>query len=208
MSFTPNVKPSLPYAADKAAANANLKAGNYAVTPADLKYDETAAAPGAEDRGVATAKAAANIQPSSTGAGHGFTPNPPPPAPYVPDSIDKANKDAAANEHGPVQDVFDMIRAVPSGLLPAFKGMLHSIPDLASAFNNPSPDNPIVAKLHGVIKNFLADPQGSLTSVGNTLRTATPQQVGQNVVAPIVAGEGIGGAASLAGKASDALAGS
>jgi hypothetical protein len=78
MSFTLDAKPPLPYAADKAAAKANLKAGNYTVTPADLKYDETAAAPGAEDRGIATAKAAANIQPSPPKTG--FTRDPPPPA--------------------------------------------------------------------------------------------------------------------------------
>jgi hypothetical protein len=50
---------TLPYAADRAAANAKLRAGGYAVKPGELDYDQTAALPGAADRGLATARAAA-----------------------------------------------------------------------------------------------------------------------------------------------------
>ncbi len=41
-----------------------------------------------------------------------------------PDQIGEANKAAAATEHGPVQDVIDMVKAVPAALLPALKGII------------------------------------------------------------------------------------
>jgi hypothetical protein len=67
---------SLPYADSRAEANSNLRAGNYAVQPAELDYDQTAALPGAEDRAKATAQAAAGIPPTA------------PPAPMPQRSLD------------------------------------------------------------------------------------------------------------------------
>ena len=120
-----------------------------------------------------------------------FVPDAPPPAQ---DPIAVANADASAHEQGPVQDVIDMLGAVPSHILPALKGMVDSIK------GNPDPD--IKGNLQNLI-HTITNPQETLSSVGSTLRNATPAQVGANVVAPLVAGMGVG----AAGKGVGALAG-
>src|SRR5271166_1244775 len=111
MGFTPD---PLPYAADRATANADLRAGKYRVTPADIAYDPTAAVPGAEDRARATMQAAAGVQPTAPAPAptSGFKPDAPAPAAPKQDAIGAAN--AAANakpEKLPgVGDVIDMLR--------------------------------------------------------------------------------------------------
>jgi hypothetical protein len=124
----------------------------------------------------------------------GFTPDAPK------DPIDAANQAASSQEHGPVQDVIDMLRAVPDHLVPALKGMVKSIPGMAENFGSVNPNSSAVTSLHGALKSFLADPSGTIAKVGDTVRNATPAQVGANVVAPLVAGGAAGEVGGLASK--------
>jgi len=116
-----------------------------------------------------------------------FVPDAPPP-----DPVGEANAAAARTEHGPVQDVIDMIRAAPSGIIPALKGVVSSLNPLEN-----------VANLTRAIHSVTADPDAALSA----LKNATPQQVGKNVLAPALVGAGVnelGGAA--AGMADTAAA--
>lgn len=106
----------------------------------------------------------------------------------TPDAIGAANAAANAGEHGPVQDVIDMIRAAPSGVIPALKGLVSSF-------------NPVenVANLTHAIHSLIANPEAALSAVKN----ATPQQVGKNVVAPAVMGAGAGELGGAAAELAD-----
>jgi hypothetical protein len=118
-----------------------------------------------------------------------FVPDTPPDA----DPIGTANRAANASEHGPVQDVIDMVRAAPAGIIPALKG---AVSGLADPYGH-------VLQLAQTIKTALANPSATLTSVGSALSSATPQQVGKNVVAPLAVGSAIGGGAGLAADAAE-----
>jgi len=120
-----------------------------------------------------------------------FKPDVPPPAP---DPIATANTAANAQEHGPMQDVIDMVKAVPHGLLPALWGQIQGM------------TNPIGNVVHAAraVGGAMQHPHETLTSVGDTLRNATPQQVGANVVAPLVVGGALKGAGGLAADAEGA----
>lgn len=108
--------------------------------------------------------------------------------------IGTANRAAEAQEHGPVQDIIDMIRAVPSGALPALKG---AISNLANPYGT-------VADLGRTITQALKTPQAALASMGTTLQNATPTQVGKNVVAPLAVGGAVMGGAGMAADVADA----
>jgi hypothetical protein len=90
-----------------------------------------------------------------------------------------------AQEHGPVQDVINMIKSGVVNVPHALKGMLDSLKGHA----NPNPD--IAANASDVAYTLL-HPTETLTSVGHTLSAATPEQVGANVVAPLIAGGAVG----------------
>ena len=109
-----------------------------------------------------------------------------------PDPIHAANAAANATEHGPMQDVLDMLKGVPSGLIPALKGMVSQLTD---------PYGSAMRAGAGLV-HAAQNPQATLTSISS----ATPAQVGANVVAPIVAGGAISKGAGLAGGAADAAA--
>ena len=111
----------------------------------------------------------------------------------APDPIETAN--AAANKEedtqgGPIQHVIDMIRAAPSGVIPALKGFVDQIADpYGSAF-----------RMGKGIKAIADNPDAALSTVKN----ATPQQVGANVVAPLLVGGALGKGVGLAFDASEA----
>lgn len=112
----------------------------------------------------------------------------------APDTTGVANAAANASEHGPMQDVIDMIRAAPSGILPALKGLVSSL--------NPAEN---VVNLTHAVHSLISNPGAALTAVKN----ATPQQVGKNVLAPTLVGAGInelGGAAASLGDTTGAAA--
>lgn len=119
-----------------------------------------------------------------------------PPTPK-PDPIATANAEAQKNEHGPVQDVIDMVKAIPGGILPALKSQGEAAVDPTGA----------ALRAAGGLYTALSHPQQTITSVGSALENATPQQVGQNVVAPIVAGGAAGKLGGLAGSAVEGSAG-
>jgi hypothetical protein len=113
---------------------------------------------------------------------------------FIPDAPSKFVPDAqpVPEEHGPVQDVIDMLKAVPHGVVKMLQGIGQN-----------ATEHPILGNIPGLINTFkqvASDPSGTLTSVGNALRNATPQQVGENVVAPLVAG-------GLAGRGASAVSG-
>lgn len=118
------------------------------------------------------------------------------PSKFVPDApvdpIGAANRAANAQEHGPVQDVIDMIRGVPEGIVPALKGLVSSI--------SPTGQLNSIAGLANSIKSLIADPQAALSAVKN----ATPGQVGKNVVAPALVGGALNEGVGLAGKVAGA----
>lgn len=113
-----------------------------------------------------------------------------------PDAIGEANLAASRTEHSPVQDVIDMIRAVPSGLLPALKGALGTL------------TNPVGTVLNAsqAVRSAAANPSATLSSIGDALRNATPQQVGANVIAPAVLGGAVTKGVGLAADAADTAA--
>jgi hypothetical protein len=111
------------------------------------------------------------------------------------DQTGQANAAAGAHEQGPVQDVIDMIRAAPSGIIPALKGILGQVEDPLGS----------VAKLAQSVRSVISNPDAALAAVKN----ATPQQVGKNVLAPAIAGAGVnelGGAAAGLGDTTGAAA--
>lgn len=133
----------------------------------------------------------------------GFLPDAPPKLSFVPDKVIPGNIDsamqglggfapdtpsapsAADQEQHPVQDVIDMIRAAPSGVIPALKGMLGQMTDPYGS----------VLRLAQSVKSVIANPDTALAAV----RNATPQQVGKNVLGPALVGAGanaLGGAAA------------
>jgi len=122
------------------------------------------------------------------------------PAPKAPDAIGEANAAANAKEQGPVQDIIDMVKAVPSGMLPALK----------SAFNTVASPYGSLMDAANTAYTAASHPSATLTSVGNALQNATPAQVGKNVVAPMALGglatKGIGLAADAADAAAAAQA--
>jgi hypothetical protein len=118
------------------------------------------------------------------------------PAMATEDATGAANRTSEAQEHGPAQDIIDMIRAAPSGIIPALKGAVSSLADpYGHAIN-----------LAQTIVKALKSPQATLTSVGETLRGATPEQVGKNVVAPLAVGGVAAGGAGMAADATDTAA--
>ena len=100
------------------------------------------------------------------------------PAP-APDAIGEANKAAEQSEHGPVQDVIDMLHSAATSIGPQIKALVTKGID---------PDAAIDQVAHG-LRTFLQNPE-----------TATPQVVGQNVVAPALLGE----AGGLLGRGAEA----
>ena len=100
------------------------------------------------------------------------------PAP-APDAIGEANKAAEQSEHGPVQDVIDMLHSAATSIGPQIKALVTKGID---------PDAAIDQVVHG-LRTFLQNPE-----------TATPQVVGQNVVAPALLGE----AGGLLGRGAEA----
>jgi len=119
------------------------------------------------------------------------------------DATGAANASAEATEHGPMQDVVDMVKAVPAGILPALRGMLQS---LGNENIHPDAGTHILQNAQQLI-HAVANPGQILSSVGSTLQNATPAQVGQNVVAPIVAGMGASRVAGAVGGTAGAAAG-
>lgn len=119
-----------------------------------------------------------------------------PPA-AAPDPVAAANAAAGQGEHGPIQDVIDMLKAVPSGVTQMLEGIGKN------TFEHPVLGN--IPALVDTIKRVAANPSGTLSSVGSALRNATPEQVGRNVVGPMVAGgaasEGVGALSSLGADA-------
>jgi hypothetical protein len=88
-----------------------------------------------------------------------------------PDAIGEANKAAEQSEHGPVQDVIDMLHSAVTSIGPQLKSLVTKGID---------PDAAVDQVAHG-LRTFLQNPE-----------TATPQVVGANVVAPALLGEGVG----------------
>jgi hypothetical protein len=104
------------------------------------------------------------------------------------DPIQAANNEAAANEHGPVQDVLDMLKAVPSGVVQMLEGI-----------GKTAVEHPVLGNIPALVntfKNVVSNPSATISSVGSALQNATPDQVGRNVVAPLVAGGAVGEGAS------------
>lgn len=117
---------------------------------------------------VDTAPGAPSIAVPKTAAALKFVPDAPP---AKPDAIGEANKAAEQGEHGPVQDVIDMMHSAVTSIGPQLKNLVtHGV----------DPDAVIDQVAHG-LRTFLQNPE-----------TATPQVVGANVVAPALLGEGAG----------------
>jgi hypothetical protein len=119
-----------------------------------------------------------------------------------PDPIQQANNTASAEEDtsgGPVQHVIDMLKAVPAGVTQMLEGMGKN------AVEHPLLGN--IPALVDTIKRVAASPSATLTSVSNAVQNATPEQVGRNVVGPLVAGgaagEGVGAVRGALGGALD-----
>jgi hypothetical protein len=113
----------------------------------------------------------------------------------APDAISTANAKTAAEEHSPVRDVIDMIRAAPEGVIPALRGIASSLTD---------PYGTVASLAHG-IRSIVSNPDAALSTVKN----ATPEQVGKNVLAPTLVGAGVnelGGAAAGLGDGTSAAA--
>ena len=121
-----------------------------------------------------------------------FLPDPAP-TKFVPDAptdqIGAANKAAAATEHGPAQDVIDMLKAVPAALLPALKGIIGGTLNTGGGTH--------ILENAQNLYHQVTHPGEVLSSVGTTLQNATPAQVGANVVAPLIAGGAVGKVAGL-----------
>lgn len=130
------------------------------------------------------------------------------PSKFVPDAAaaapkpaPNAQKDPDFDEHGPLDDVVSMLKSVPAGVVQMLQGM-----------GKTATEHPILGNIPALldtIKRVASDPSGTLSSVGSALRNATPDQVGRNVVAPMVAGgvanEGVGLARGFgAGAAAEA----
>lgn len=119
------------------------------------------------------------------------------------DPIGEANLAAQQTEHGPVQSVINMLKVVPPGIVKMLEGI-----------GNNAVEHPILGNIPGLVDTFkrvVSDPSGTLTSVSNAIQNATPEQVGENVVAPMVAGRlvsgGVGAVSRLgAGAAAEAAA--
>ena len=89
------------------------------------------------------------------------------PPPFKQDAIGAANEAAEKGEHGPVQDVIDMLHSAATSIGPQIKALVTKGID---------PDAAVDQVAHG-LRTFLQNPE-----------TATPQVVGQNVVAPALLG--------------------
>ena len=123
-------------------------------------------------------------------------------APIVPQPSQPAQKQQPAGAqpeegHSPLQDVADMVKAVPPGLVKMLNGMGANLVE-----------HPILGYLPAIsdtLRKTFADPGGTLSSVGSALRNATPTQVGENVLAPLVAGgvagEGVGAVSRFGAEA-------
>jgi hypothetical protein len=98
-----------------------------------------------------------------------------------------------SNQQTPVGDVIDMLKAVPGGVVKMLEGIGNNVTE-----------HPVLGNIPGLVdlfKRVAADPGGTLTSAANAVKNATPTQVGENVVAPIVAGGGISeGAGAVASR--------
>jgi hypothetical protein len=125
-----------------------------------------------------------------------FVPDAPPADTATPRDLEIAKgMEQMSQRQTPVGDVIDMLKAVPGGVVK----MLESI-------GNNATEHPVLGNIPGLVdlfKRVAADPGGALTSATNAVKNATPTQVGENVVAPMVAGggvsEGIGALASRLG---------
>src|SRR5271166_5923993 len=174
MSFKPD---ALPYAAAKKTANADERAGDYKVQPAELAYDDTATLPGVDERAKATAQAAAGIQP--TPPQHGFRPDapapvvpPPPPAPAGPPP--PPNFPGTQNKTAQTQQPTGDLSGALSGLSELFgtslsnipSGTLHGIHDLVSKATGNGPAPPYKAPF---------TPSPNAQAVGESIAGNTPQ---------------------------------
>jgi len=135
-------------------------------------------------------------------SGKPYVPPAKPVAPAAPkaDPILAANQAAERSEQGPVQDFIDMLKAVPSGAVQMLEGM-----------GNNAAEHPILGNLPALVdtlKRVSANPSGTLTSISNAVQNATPEQIGRNVVGPVLmggaAGEGVEAASALRSAASAA----
>lgn len=127
------------------------------------------------------------------------------PSKFVPDAAPQGDPNAAANEaaqegHSPITDVVNMLKAVPSGVVKMLEGI-----------GQTATEHPLLGNIPGLLNTFkkvIADPSGTLSAVGSAMRNATPEQVGQNVVAPLAAGglanEGVGLASRFGTGAAEA----
>lgn len=109
-------------------------------------------------------------------------------------AIGAANVAANAREQGPIQDVIDMVKSGITHIPQAAKGLLDSLK------GNPLHDPDIGGNFRNAVET-ITHPQQTLSSIGATLQNATPEQVGANVVAPLIAGGAAGKVAGLAGGA-------
>jgi hypothetical protein len=114
-------------------------------------------------------------------------------APVVPAqsaNAPNASQGAQPDEgHSPVQDVVDMVTSAVSSLGPQLKQL----------FTQGIDPDAIIAHVANTARSAIENPSATISSVGSVLRNATPQQVGQNVLGPLVLGEGLGAAGKLAG---------
>jgi hypothetical protein len=98
-----------------------------------------------------------------------------------------------SNQQTPVGDVIDMLKAVPGGVVKMLEGIGNNVTE-----------HPVLGNIPGLVdlfKRVAADPGGALSSAANAVKNATPTQVGENVVAPLVAGGGISeGAGAVASR--------
>jgi hypothetical protein len=116
----------------------------------------------------------------------------PPPA-AAPDPIGTANKEAEQNERGPVGDTMAMLRSAGPGIIKMLEGIGQT------AYEHPLLGN--IPGLIDVFKRIASDPSGTITSVSNAVQHATPEQVGENVVGPLIAGGVAGEGAGLVSRA-------
>ncbi len=120
------------------------------------------------------------------------------PSKFVPDAPPPTQAAAPEpEEHGPVQDVIDMVK---SGVMHVPQALVGLVNGLTGGTDIRDPAVTVPQNLRNLI-HTIANPTETLSSIGTTLRNATPQQVGANVLAPMIAGGGVGKVAGLAGGA-------
>ena len=120
----------------------------------------------------------------------------------APDPIHDANAQAAAEEHGPVQDVIDMVKGIPGGAVDAVK----SIPKMVTGSGIAGLP---AAALQAAPKvaNALKHPLDTAKAGAEAVRNLTPQKVGNLIgqaATPALAGKVAGGVGRIAEEAATA----